>query len=295
MARQSRISSKKRPMRRLGLAILFAGTFALVLLQTAPRFSAGLNPIRTTTSDQLAIRSGTGWVAKLTGRIARDERIEELEAEVRDLSRWRSAAISMAERLETYEEILNMQGEPPARGVTARIVSETGGPFAETLLANAGRIQGVEEGFIAVNDAGLVGRVIQLGERSARILMVSDFNSRVPILGEASGVRGIMQGGREKSGLIVDRPEQDAFIPGERILTSGEGGVFPRGALAGMVERRSNNWRVIFAMQNGQGGFVRLIPPASIPTPEDQPILESIETDTTPIASSASAVRLVGQ
>lgn len=197
-----------------------------------------------------------------------------------------------------------MQGEPPARGVTARIVSETGGPFAETLLANAGRSQGVEDGFIAINDAGLVGRVIQLGERSARILKVSDFNSRVPVLGEASGIRGIMYGGREGWGLITDRPEADAFLPGERILTSGEGGVFPRGLLAGLAERRGGDWRVRFAMLNGQGGFVRLVPPASIPKPEDVPVIEdeSIEDESieeeaeaTTVAQNASGARLAGQ
>ncbi|MEM7661073.1 MAG: rod shape-determining protein MreC [Pseudomonadota bacterium] len=298
MARQPNIGSRKRPMRGLGLAVIFAVTFGVVLFQTAPRFAASLNPIRTTTSDQLAARSGSGWIARLSGRVARDERVSELEAEVRDLARWRAAAISMAERMETYEAILNVQGEPPARGVTARIVSETGGPFAETLLANAGKSQGVEEGFIAVNDAGLVGRVIQLGERSSRILKVSDFNSRVPVFGEASGIRGIMYGGREGWGTITDRPEADAFLSGERILTSGEGGVFPRGLLAGLAERRGEDWRVRFAMREGQGGFVRLVPPASIPRPEDIPIIEGVdeeEAESTSIAQAASGARIAGQ
>ncbi|MEO1474816.1 MAG: rod shape-determining protein MreC [Pseudomonadota bacterium] len=284
-------------MRGLGLAILFAVTFGFVLLQTAPRFAAGLDPVRTATSDQLAARSGNGWIAQLSGRVARDERVSELEAEVRDLSRWRSAAISMAERMETYEAILNIQGEPPALGVTARIVSESGGPFAETLLANAGRAQGVEDGFVAVNDGGLVGRVIQLGERSSRILKVTDFNSRVPILGEASGVRGIMYGGREGWGIITDRPEEDRFLPGERILTSGEGGVFPRGLVAGLAESRGEDWRVRYAMKDGQAGFVRLVPPASIPKPEEAPIIApDIEPEgSIPIAQSGSGARLVGQ
>ncbi|MEM6410889.1 MAG: rod shape-determining protein MreC [Pseudomonadota bacterium] len=298
MARQSNIGSRKRPMRGLGLAVIFVVAFVLVLFQTAPRFAAGLNPIRTTTSDQLAARSGSGWIARLSGRVARDERVSDLEAEVRDLARWRAAAISMAERMETYEAILNVQGEPPARGVTARIVSETGGPFAETLLANAGKSNGVEDGFIAVNDAGLVGRVIQLGDRSSRILKLSDFNSRIPVLGEASGVRGIMYGGREGWGTVADRPEADAFYPGERILTSGEGGVFPRGLLAGHAERRGNDWRVRFAMLEGQDGFVRLVPPAIIPKPEDNPVVEEeLEEDVeaTEIAQTASGARLAGQ
>lgn len=291
MARQKQAGSRKRPMRGLGLAILLALGFALVLLQTAPRIADTFIPVRTATSDQIAGRSGNGWLARITGQVAREARIRELEAEVRDLARWRAAAVSMAARMEAYEEILNVQGEPPVRGVTARIAAESDGPFAETLLANAGRAQGVEAGFVAVNEAGLVGRVIQLGERSARILSVTDFNSRIPVMGEASGVRAIMYGGREEYGTLADRPEDDDFIEGERVLTSGEGGVFPRGLVAGRAVGRGNTWRVAFAMQTARAGFVRLLPPATIPKPEDEPVID----ESAPIAEVGSAVRMAGQ
>ena len=291
MARQPKLHSKKRPIRGLGLGILLAGAFGLVLLQTSPRISDALSPVRTATSDQLAARSGNGFFARLTGRATRDARVEELEKEVRDLARWRAAAISMAERLETYETILNVQGEPPARGVTARIVAESDGPFAETLLANAGRIHGVEDGFVAVNEAGLVGRVIQLGERSSRILMVTDFNSRVPVMGEASGVRAIMYGGREGFGLLADRPETDVFLPGERVLTSGEGGVFPRGIVVGQAQPRGDDWRAIFAMKKAGAGFVRLVPPQAVSKPEEEPPL----ADDVAVAEIGSGARLIGQ
>lgn len=290
MAGQTRSGTRRRPMRGLSLGILLALGLALVLLQTAPRIAAAFDPVRAATSDQLAGRGGPSWFDRVTGQTARAERVAELEAEVRDLARWRAAAISMAERLESYEVILNAQGEPPARGVTARIVAESDGPFAETLLANAGRVQGVEEGFIAVNEAGLVGRVIHLGERSSRILTVTDFNSRVPVLGEASGVRAIMHGGREELGALSDRPEADTFFESERILTSGEGGVFPRGIVAGRAVARGDDWRVRFAMKDGGEGFVRLVPPAAILKPEENPVLE-----TGPLAEAETAAPEVGQ
>lgn len=293
MAGQSKPVSRRKPMRGLGFGILVALGVALVLLQTAPRIAAALDPVRTATSDQLAGRSGPGWFERITGQSAREDRIAALEAEVRDLSRWRAAAITMAERLETYEAILNAQGEPPLRGVTARIVAESDGPFTETLLANAGREQGVEQGFVAVNEAGLVGRVIQLGERSSRILAVTDFNSRVPVMGEASGVRAIMYGGREALGSLSDLPEEDPFMPGERILTSGEGGVFPRGLVAGRAVRRGDTWRVRYAMKNGGEGFVRLLPPASIPKPEDDP--PAVEDEGLPVAGLGTNTPIAGQ
>ena len=188
----------------------------------------------------------------------------------------------MADRLEAYEEILNLMGEPPARGVTARVTSESEGPFAQTLLANAGRSQGVEPGSIAMNEGGLVGRVIQLGERSSRILLVTDFNSRVPVIGEVSGVHAIMQGGATSSGALTDLPERSAFIEGERILTSAEGGAYPRGLVVGEVHQSGNDWRVKYAMSEGSSGYVQLIPPPTVERPIPAGELPALEGDASP-------------
>lgn len=271
MARQSSYGSRKRPFRRLGLAVIMAGLFGLVISQTAPQIRSIFQPARTIAADQLATNASPGFWSRITGQTARDRRIAELEAEVRDLSRWKAAALSMAERMETYEGMLNALGEPPARGVTARVAAESDGPFSETLLVNAGSLQGVEPGAIAVNEGGLVGRVIQLGERSSRVLLVTDFNNRVPVMGEVSGLRAILYGGRDGLGSLTDLPEAGAFIPGERILTSGEGGVYSRGLLAGVLADQGGTPRVLLAMKTVKGGFVRLIPPANIPKPEDSP------------------------
>lgn len=268
MARMSKMSPRERPMRRLGLGVLMAGVFGLVVAQTAPQIRTWFSPVRTVAADQLSASARPGVWARITGQSAREQRIKALEAEVRDLARWKAASISMAERLESYEAMLNALGEPPARGVTARVAAESDGPFSETLLANAGRAQGVEPGSVAMNEGGLVGRVVQLGERSSRILLVTDFNSRVPVLGETSGLRAILYGARDGLGSLTDLPEAGEFVLGERILTSGEGGEFPRGAVVGTVAYQGEAARVLLGMKDAQGGFVRLVPPAAIPKPE---------------------------
>lgn len=299
MARATKTISTRRPMRGLAYAILIALGVGVVLLQTAPSIKQAFTPVRTAASDQLVGGGEANWFADFTGQTARNARITELEAEVRDLARWRAAAISMAQRLESYETILNLQGEPPVQGVTARIIAESDGPFADTLLANAGKTQGIEPGFVAINEGGLVGRVIQLGQRSSRILVVTDFNSRVPVMGELSGVRAIMYGGRDGIGALEDLPEADQFSAGERILTTGEGGVFPRGVVAGFAQKRGNDWRVTYAMKRGEAGFVRLVPPARIPTPEDDPVTETEDSanisDVGVASETAGAARLAGQ
>mgnify|MGYP006266852785 CR=1 FL=1 len=283
MARQARTVAGKRPARRLFYGVLLALALALLIVQGAPGIAAFFSPARTLAGDMIVAGGQKvkthkpGLLAHLTGQAQNEARIDRLEARVRELSQYELAARSMAQRLEAYESMLNALGEPPRKGVTARIVAEPGGPFLETLLANAGHAQGVRTDYIAVNEGGLVGRVIEVGDISSRILMVTDYNSRVPVLGETSGVRAILFGDRDGAGVLDDRPERDAFIPGERVLTSGEGGVFPRGLTVGEVypgpgSGDETRWRVRFSLAETRGGFVRLIPPARIPAPEDAPV-----------------------
>lgn len=264
---------RQRPLRRYGFFVAVAGLLALLLLQTSPRLSQGVEPIRTAASDQLFHVTRPSLIDRISGASAKERQILELEARVRELAQYKALALTMAERLEVYEDILNMQGEPGGAEVTARIMAETNGPFAEALLANAGATNGVMEGYFAENDRGLVGRVVQVGQRSSRILKITDFNSRVPVMGEASGLRAIMYGGRDGFGRLTDLPELGDFLPNERILTSGEGGLFPRGVVVGHVRgAEEKEIRVDLAMLNGQLSYVRLKPAISIPTPEAVPI-----------------------
>ncbi|MEZ5953116.1 MAG: rod shape-determining protein MreC [Hyphomonas sp.] len=292
MARSGRTGQKssRRSPKRLVLGVFIFAFAALIIAQSAPQIAGAFDPVRTSVGDRLGAGERISLWSRISGQAAKDERIRELEAAVRDLARYKAAAISMAERLEAYEQILNLMGEPPARGVTARITSESEGPFAQTLLANAGRAQGVEPGSVAMNEGGLVGRVIQLGERSSRILLVTDFNSRVPVIGEVSGVHAIMQGGSTGSGTLTDMPERSDFIEGERILTSSEGGAFPRGLVVGEVVESGNGWRVKYAMAEGSAGYVQLIPPPIISKPIPEPDVPPAE-EGAPAASPTQGAR----
>lgn len=274
-----------RGARRLLLGVMIAIAFALVVAQSAPQISAFFVPARTTVSDRLRAPSEISLWARVTGQAERERRIRELENEVRDLARYKAAAISMADRLEAYERILNLMGEPPEKGVTARVTTEVDGPFSQTLLANAGRLQGVEPGAVAVNEGGLVGRVVHLGERSARILLVSDYSSRLPVLGEVSGVRAIMYGQDREAARLSDLPEDANFIEGERILTSGDGGAYPRGLVVGSARRDTSGWRVRLSMRDAGGSYVRMIQPPEIPVP----LAEPVPLPDAPIEEPASA------
>lgn len=293
MARSGR-SSQKSGARRVTLGILIFGALALIVAQSAPQIASFFVPTRTTISDRIGAPADTSLWARVSGQADRERRIKELENEVRDLARYKAAAISMAERMEAYERILNLMGEPPERGVTARITTVIDGPFAQTVLANAGSRQGVVPGAVALNEGGLVGRVIQLGESSSRILLVSNYQSQLPVLGEVSGVRAILQGKDRDRGVLKDLPEAADFIEGERVLSSGEGGAYPRGLVVGTATKQSGDWIVRLAMRDHSSGYVRMIAPPDIvePVPESELPPEPVvaeETKTPPAAVTRPA------
>src|SRR5262245_34313112 len=186
-----------------------------------------------------------GW-----GRSKEDEaRIAELEAQVRDLQRWKDLAETMALRMERYEKLLDLVGETQAPTVTARVVAEENGPFSATRIANAGSANGVREGFAAVNENGLVGRVIRVGEYTSRLLLVTDFNSKIPVMGQQSGDRALLVG--DSGGAkLAEAETPDKIVPGEMWVTSGDDGQIPLGIHVGRARKDGNEWRIDLVMRD---------------------------------------------
>lgn len=252
-------------------------------------------------------RAGEGLVARLSSMWSAAGRIEELEHENRELMAWRELAQRLAERNARYEALLRMpedsfgDGADLEHAIAAQLVLDSGGPFTRTLVANAGADHGVRVGYIAVNENGLVGRVVSVGRRSARVLMLDDYNSRIPVLGEASRVRAVLAGQAARPPEVITSPYQlqaprldfivgaENLREGERVITSGDGGLFPRGIPVGVARgERDGSWRVALAVAQHPIDFVRLIPYAGVTVPEDEPVAD----DGPPlnIASSVSAI-----
>ncbi|MGH6920845.1 MAG: rod shape-determining protein MreC, partial [Geminicoccaceae bacterium] len=117
----------------------------------------------------------------------------------------------------------------------ARVVADAGGPFVHTVLVDAGTDQGVVKGMAAVNERGLVGRVIEVGRRSARVLLLTDFNSRVPVMVEPARDQAILAGDNSREPGLIFLPLNPRMAVGQRVVTSGRGGVLPPGLAVGRI------------------------------------------------------------
>ena len=160
-----------------------------------------------------------------------------LEEENRRLLHWQQAALMLASENAQLRSLLRLVPEAAISYVTARVIANSGGVYARNLLVNAGSGAGVERGQAAITGDGLVGRVVEVGTRAARILLVTDLNSRVPVIVERSRQRAILSGDNSERPLLEYLDPASAVRVGDRIITSGEGGVFPPDLPVGVVSR----------------------------------------------------------
>lgn len=282
----------------IAVLLLAVGAGAVLWLQQ-PRQSA--EGIQAADDDAIAAgkRAGGGvfdvfgdFGANMTAAFDAADKVRALEKENQQLREWKELALALAERQERYEKLLNIPrenlGQSQAGGpsVTARLILDPGGPFKRTLLANAGADHGVKVGYVAVNENGLIGRVISVGRRSARVLLLDDYNSRVPVMGETSRARAMLIGQAAQKPRLDQGPArlsdprlnyvvgQGGFLRNERVVTSGDGGIYPRGLYIGVAAQDGAGWAVNLGAARQSIDYIRLIPYFEPDLPPDDGVAE---------------------
>lgn len=161
-------------------------------------------------------------------------------------------------KTQRYEELLKVQPDEKITFVAARVIADATGPFVRTVLVNAGREQGLAKGQAVIDERGLLGRVITTGNRSARVLLLTDLNSRVPVLIEGSNLKAIMVGDNSGKPVLEYLPPGSRIKAGARIVTTPDGGVFPPGVAVGIVST-SKAPRVDLFTGEARADFVRVL------------------------------------
>jgi rod shape-determining protein MreC len=218
----------------LAIALLFLGKANVGVVEKM-RTSATdfLAPVLSTISEPVdAFHKAVARVQKLTSLIEENERLREENAR---LLKWQAAGRTLEQENENFRQLLNALSDPLVLPITARVVGDSGGPFVRTLLLNAGRRDGVRVGQAVVAPLGLVGRIAEVGERSARVLLLTDLNSRIPVVMEQSRHKGILIGDNSSLPLLDFLPTNASVSPGDRVVTSGDGGMLPAGRPIGFV------------------------------------------------------------
>lgn len=232
----------RQALARLSLPLMIAAAFGVMLLGKADALLA--ERLRSHLADALspiyaALAEPMSAVRGLVEEVRDLARLREENAALREenerLRRWHSAALSLETENEMLRRQLNFVPEAAPAFITARVVADGGGTYARAVLLATGPMHSVRKGQVALDDRGFVGRVTEVGSRSARVLLATDMNSRIPVTLESSGGRAIMVGTNGARPRLSQWPAGVMPVEGERVVTSAEAGAFPAGLPVGIV------------------------------------------------------------
>ena len=131
--------------------------------------------------------------------------------------------------------LLNYIPPNEAKYITAKVISEDSINFSHSVIAYIGRNKEVKRGQVAVSETGVVGRVEYVGGNYARIMLITDINSRIPVIVERNRVRGILSGDNTPTPKLIFTPLGVEMKRGDSLATSGVAGGFPAGLPIGRI------------------------------------------------------------
>jgi rod shape-determining protein MreC len=237
------------------------------------------------------------WPVTTVARMARDfesytrvyERNQELREELQRMKGWQEAAIQLEQQNARLRELNNVRLSPRLTYITGEILADSGSPFRQSGLVNIGTGDGVIEGAAAMDGLGLVGRVAGLANSTSRILFLTDASSRISVTIRPSGQRAIVTGDNTIAPALEFLDKAEGIEPGDRVVTSGIGGVFPPDLLVGQVVKgRDGVIRVKLSADYRRLRYIRILRPQTEETIEQSdellgprlpPFVQNLETN----------------
>jgi len=201
---------------------------------------------------------------------------DALEAENARLLQWQAVAMALEAQNDALKTALNYVPPQAPAFFTADVVADLGGIYARSVLVElppeAGADAGNIVGAVAMDGRGVAGRVVEAGSRSARVLLITDLNSRIPVSLGVHGQPALMTGTNGPEPALLywapGQPPQE----GDMVLTSAEGGAFPAGLPVGVVHYDAQNDPVVLPLADLDG--LRLL--RLFCYPSDEPVLVQV-------------------
>ena len=237
-----------RPLRRVlvGLLVLFLlGLFFLWRIDSArvERFRTALVD-RFVPSFQWAsapVTWGAGIADDYQSYARLYEQNQQLREELRQMKAWKEAALQLEQKNARLLDLVNVRLDPRLTHVTGVVLADSGSPFRQSVLLNVGDRDGIRDGWATMDGIGLVGRISGVGEQTARVILLTDSNSRVPVSVQPSGQKAILAGDNSALPPLEFLEDADSVRAGDIVVSSGDGGVFPAGLLVGKVVKDTDN------------------------------------------------------
>ena len=185
---------------------------------------------------------------------------QELRRELQQMKAWKEAALQLEQKNAKLLDLNNVRLDPKFTFITGVVLADSGSPFRQSVLLNIGARDGITDGWATMDGIGLVGRVSGVGKSTARVILLTDSSSRLPVTIQPSGQTALLAGDNSASPPLEFLENADQVRPGDRVVTSGDGGVFPAGVLVGQVAQgRDRRLRVRLSADYERLEFLRVL------------------------------------
>ncbi|MBM4297196.1 MAG: rod shape-determining protein MreC, partial [Deltaproteobacteria bacterium] len=133
------------------------------------------------------------------------------------------------------QQLLDFRAQLPGKPVTASIISNSASSWFQGCILDKGSADGVQKDMAVVTPLGVVGKVVSVTGRSAKVILLTDANSGIDVMVQRTRSRGIVSGSLDNGMVLKYMKRSEDVQVGDRLITSGLDGVFPKGMLAGTV------------------------------------------------------------
>ncbi len=188
------------------------------------------------------------------------EQNQELRRELQKMTAWKEAAVQLEQENAKLLAQNNVRIDPKLTSVSGVVMADSGTAFRQSVLLNVGARDGILDGWAVMDGLGLVGRISGVGQTTSRVMLLTDPSSRMPVSIQPSGQHALLTGDNTALPFLdfIERPEN--VRPGDRVVSSGDGGVFPGGLVVGQVAQGSDGrLRLRMAADYGRLEFLRVL------------------------------------
>lgn len=256
-----------RPLRRVLVGLLVLVLLALFLLWRID--SPRVERFRTALVDavvpnfswaMIPVTKAASMIDNFQSYARLYEQNQQLRDELQQMKAWKEAALQLEQKNARLLDLNQVRLDPMLTHVTGVVLADSGSPFRQSVLLNVGARDGIRDGWATMDGIGLVGRISGVGQRTARVILLTDSNSRVPVVVQPSGQKAILSGDNSMLPPLDFLEHADQIQPGDRVVTSGDGEVFPAGLLVGQVALGTDKrLRVVLAADYQRLEFLRVL------------------------------------
>ena len=168
------------------------------------------------------------------------EQNKELRRELQQMKSWKEAALQLEQENARLLDLNQLRLDTKLTHVSGIVIADSGSPFRQSVLLNIGSRDGIQDGWAAMDGLGLVGRISGVGSSTSRVILLTDNASQIPVIVQPSGQRAVLMGDNSFAPTVEFIENVDLVRPGDRIVTSGGGGVLPAGLLVGTLAMDPN-------------------------------------------------------